>query len=273
MQRKKKKVIRPQQNGREPRVERAHLIVFEQLLRKRLAVPLLHRLGQIGEEVELPRRGELGVQFPVAFQRPLGADEVEREVADAGAEEVVLDGEAHEVVGDGLLGHVLEPLDGVRVVGVQGGEVAGFEVELVGERGGVVVFVPLGGGFVGGPRVGLVAGFFVQFGEELLLRGGAAEVAFGEVVVDGEGEAAGGVGGRGLAVGFEGVLEGVGHVVGFAELGALDRGGLGVMVRAGGLLSIGEKRGEGMKEERRRKGGRNTFSYAIPASRPACCNL
>ena len=185
----------PQQNGREPRVQRAHLIVFEQLLRKRLAVPLLHRLGQIGEEVKLPRRRELGVQFPVALQGPLGADNVEREVADARAEEVVLDGEAHEVVGDGLLGHVLEPPDGVGVVAVQGGEVAGFEVELVGERGGVVVFEPLGGGFVGRARVGLVAGFFVQFGEELLLGGGAAEVAFGEVVIDGEGEAAGGVGG------------------------------------------------------------------------------
>ena len=178
--------------------------------------------------MELPRRRELGVQFPVAFQGPLGADDVEREVADAGAEEVVFDGEAHEVVGDGLLGHVLEALDGVRVVGVQGREVAGFEVELVGEGGGVVVFVPLGGGFVGGARLGLVAGFFVELGEQLPSGGGAADLGFGEVVVDCEGEAAGGVGGRGLAVGFEGVLEGVGHVVGFAELAALDRGGLGV---------------------------------------------
>ena len=151
-------------------------------------------------------------------------------MADSGAHEVVFYGEPHQVVRDGLLGHVFEALDGVRVVVVQRGEVARFQIELVGERGGVVVFVPLGGGFVGGARGGFVGAFLVEFGEELLLGCRAPEVAFGEVVVDCEGEAAGGVLGGGLAVRFEGVLEGVGHVVGFAELGALDCGGLGVKV-------------------------------------------
>ena len=74
-----------------------------------------------------------------------------------------------------------------------------------------------------------------------------------------------GVFGAGLSVCFEGVLECVCHVVGFAELGTLNVGRLGVVVRTG--YDVGAREREGGGE------GRGTFSYAIPASWPACCNL
>ncbi len=50
-------------------------------------------------------------------------------------------------------------------------------------------------------------------------------------MIDGLGETAHGVFGGALSVGFEGVLECIGHVAGFAEIGALDCSRLGVVVR------------------------------------------
>ena len=138
-------------------------------------------------------------------------------------------------------------LDRGRVIAVQSGQIPGFQGELVGERGGVVVLVPARGVLVGGAGFLVVLDFFVQLGEVLFLGGGAAEVAFGEVVVDRLGEDAGGVLGGGFAVGFVGVLEGVGHVVGFVEFVLLEGCCLHV-------VSLGKVRNdvEGSSEEGRR---------------------
>ena len=63
-------------------------------------------------------------------------------------------------------------------------------------------------------------------------------------MVDGLGETSRCIVGKALSVRFEGVLECVGHVVGFAELGALDCSCLNVVVRdMGARGGEGEQRG------------------------------
>lgn len=88
------------------------------------------------------------------------------------------------------------------------------------------------------------------------MRRCSSEIPFREIMVDGLGETSRCVVGKALSVRFEGVLECVGHVVGFAELGALDCSCLNVVVQK-----------QERKGKRGRGKGRLTFSYAIPASR------
>lgn len=79
----------------------------------------------------------------------MSTDDIERKVAESSAQELVIDRGLHEVVRYCLP-------ESAQVVIIHRSEVARFQIELVGERGGVVVFVPLRRCFVCRPCFWLV---------------------------------------------------------------------------------------------------------------------
>ncbi|KAF6234847.1 hypothetical protein HO173_007067 [Letharia columbiana] len=90
-----------------------------------------------------------GDNFSIALRDPLSTNDVERKVAESSAQELVIDKDPHEVVRYCLP-------ESAQVAIVQHSEVARFQMELIGERGGVVVFAPLRRCFVCRPCFWLV---------------------------------------------------------------------------------------------------------------------